>query len=67
MRGRKFKAASGTQGMGQILWWKGLEEGGQVLLMPCLRSVLGKDGGVIFIVHVSFPSLSFLLIPQKKS
>lgn len=53
--------------MGQILWWKGLEEGGQVLLMPCLRSVLGKDGGVIFIVHVSFPSLSFLLIPQKKS
>lgn len=35
----------------------GLEEGNLVVLMLCLRGVFGEDSGIIFILHISFPSI----------
>lgn len=44
----------------------GLGEDGQVLLMPCLRSVLGEGNGIIFITpHLLFFYL-FCSFPRVK-
>lgn len=44
----------------------GLGKDSQVLLMPCLRNVLGEDSGIIFITPHLFSFYLFCLFPRVK-